>query len=148
MSRPSLLPPPDATGHRERLLAGMAGAIRERGGFASTTVTEVVARARTSRRTFYQHFEDREACFLTLADEVAERLMAAIATAAGGEGGFAARVDRALSAYLGALAAEPAVARACIQELPSTGARGTARAAALNERFATLVVALVEDARR
>src|SRR5689334_1416421 len=99
MSSPSLLPPPETSDHRERLLVGMADAIRERGNFASTTVAEIVARARTSRRTFYEHFMDREACFLALADEISEGLMATIAAAAGGDGTFTARVDRALAAY-------------------------------------------------
>ncbi|MFI5067448.1 MAG: TetR family transcriptional regulator, partial [Streptosporangiales bacterium] len=40
---------------RRRLLAGLAEAIRER-GFRESTVADVVRHARTSRRTFYEHF--------------------------------------------------------------------------------------------
>jgi AcrR family transcriptional regulator len=43
--------------HRERLIAAMAASVEER-GYADTTVADVVRIARTSRRTFYQHFQD------------------------------------------------------------------------------------------
>ena len=40
---------------RRRLLEGMAAAIRET-GYRDATVADVVRHARTSRRTFYEHF--------------------------------------------------------------------------------------------
>jgi AcrR family transcriptional regulator len=141
----ALLPAPG--GHRERLLVGMAEAIREHGGFRPVTVAGVVRHARTSRRTFYQHFEDREACFLALFDVVSERLLGTIAEAATGDGPFGERVDRAMAAYLGALAAEPVIARACIQETASVGPDGMERVRAMNERWARQIVRLVEEAR-
>jgi AcrR family transcriptional regulator len=142
----TLLPDPDA-GFRDRLLLGMADAIREHGGFRPVTVAEVVRHARTSRRTFYQHFDDREACFLALFDVVSARLLETIADAATGEGPWAVRVDRAMGAYLGALAAEPVITRACIQETPSIGPLGMDRVRAMNERWAHQIMRLVEEAR-
>jgi AcrR family transcriptional regulator len=140
------LPPPPEGGFRERLLAGMADAVREH-GFAETTVAEVVRRARTSRRTFYQHFDDREACFLALCDIVSERLLATIAEAATGEGAWEERVDRAMGAYLGALAADPELTRSCTQEILSVGPEGVARSRVLNRRWARQIMRLVEEAR-
>jgi AcrR family transcriptional regulator len=138
---------PDGSGsHRERLLAGMAAAIREH-GFGPTTVAEVVAHARTSRRTFYQHFDDREDCFLALNDLLTERLLEVIAEAATGEENWEERVDRTLVAYLGALASEPELTRACIVEVPALGPEGLARTRALKERAAHLLCRLVEEAR-
>jgi AcrR family transcriptional regulator len=133
---------------RDRLLVGMAEAIRERGGFRPVTVAEVVRHARTSRRTFYQHFDDRESCFLALFDVISAQLLETIADAATGEGPFGERVDRALAAYLGALAAEPVLSRACIQETPAIGPDGMARVRAMNERWAHQIMRLVEEARR
>jgi AcrR family transcriptional regulator len=43
---------------RRRLLEGMAAAIRE-SGFRDSTVADVVRHARTSRRTFYEHFASK-----------------------------------------------------------------------------------------
>jgi AcrR family transcriptional regulator len=140
-----LLPPPEG-GFRDRLLEAMADAVREH-GFAATTVGDVVARARTSRRTFYQHFEDREACFLALFDVVTGRLLELIAEAATGDGPWEERVDRALAAYLGALAADPELTRSCIQETRGLGEAGLARARAVDRRWAGMMVRLVEEAR-
>jgi AcrR family transcriptional regulator len=139
--------PAAAGGFRERLLLGMAEAIRDHGSFRPVTVAEVVRHARTSRRTFYQHFEDREACFLALFDVVSERLLTTIAEAATGEGSWGDRVDRAMAAYLGTLAAEPVLARACIQETASVGPDGLERVRAMNERWAQQIMRLVEEAR-
>ena len=37
-------------------------------GYAATTVADVVERAGVSRRTFYEQFADKEACFLAAYD--------------------------------------------------------------------------------
>jgi AcrR family transcriptional regulator len=139
---------PTGGGFRDRLLVGMAEAIRDEGGFRAVTVAEVVRRARTSRRTFYEHFDDRDACFLALFDVVSAALLERIADAATGEGPFGERVDRAVAAYLGAVAAEPVLTRACIQETPAMGAEGMMRVQALHERWARQIVLLVDEARR
>jgi AcrR family transcriptional regulator len=138
---------PPSGGHRERLLAGMAAAVREHGGLRAVTVAEVVRHAHTSRRTFYQHFADRDDCFLALFDAVSAALLEHIADAATGEGPFGERVDRAVAAYLGGVAAEPVVTRACIQETPALGPEGMARVRAMDERWARQIMLLVEEAR-
>jgi len=140
-----LLPAPG--GFRERLLLGMAEAIREHDGLKAVTVADVVRHARTSRRTFYQHFPDRDACFLALFDVVSAALLERIADAATGEGPFAQRVDRAVAAYLGAVGAEPVLTRVCIQETPAMGPEGIERVRALHERWARQIVLLVDEAR-
>lgn len=146
LSLVALLPEP--AGFRDRLLLGMAAAIREQGGFRAVTVAEVVRHARTSRRTFYQHFDDRESCFLALFDVVSARLLETIADAATGDGPFVDRVERAVAAYLGAGAAEPTITRALVQETVSLGPEGLARHRAMNERWAQQITRLVEEARQ
>lgn len=47
---------------RARLLAGAAKAVEER-GFAKVTIGDIVRHAAVSRRTFYEHFADKEECF-------------------------------------------------------------------------------------
>jgi AcrR family transcriptional regulator len=140
--------PAAAGGFRERLLAGMADAIRERDGLKAVTVADVVRHARTSRRTFYQHFPDRDACFFALFDVVSAALLERIADAATGEGPFAERVDRAVAAYLGTIAAEPVLTRVCIQETPAMGAEGLERVRRLQDRWARQIMLLVDEARR
>ena len=48
---------------RGRMIAAMAETVAAK-GYAATTVADVVARAGVSRKTFYEHFADREECFL------------------------------------------------------------------------------------
>lgn len=145
-SVPDLLTAPEG-GHRERLLAAMAAAVRER-GLQATTVADVVARARTSRRSFYEHFADRDDCFLALFDLLVDALLELIAEAAAGEGSPEQRIDRALGAYLAALDADPRLIRACIDDTPALGPHGVARVHSVDRRWAALLVRLVDEARR
>lgn len=46
---------------RDRLLAGVAKAVGER-GFANVRIADIVRHARVSRKTFYDHFAGKEAC--------------------------------------------------------------------------------------
>lgn len=132
-------------GHRARLLEAMADAVREL-GFPGATVAEVVRRARTSRRTFYEHFEDRESCFLALFDDYSERLLETIAQAAAGDDPWEQRVDRAVAAYFEALAFDPELTRSLLRETPALGAAGAARAQAMEEHWAQVLTGLVAQA--
>jgi AcrR family transcriptional regulator len=138
--------PQAGAGHRERLVLGMAAAVAER-GYAATTITDVVRHARVSRRTFYEHFADKEACFLAAYDAVSDSLLAAIADATSGAATWEARILAGVHAYLRALAAEPAVARVFIVEILSAGAPALARRRVVLGRFAAHVQAQVDDAR-
>ena len=66
-----------STTFRERLLAGLAASIAER-GFAATTIADIVREAQTSRRTFYAEFATREECYIELVratnDTLAQRI--------------------------------------------------------------------------
>lgn len=52
---------------RQRLLFGVTVVVAER-GYLDATVADIAATAKVSRRTFYQHFPDKEACFLAAAE--------------------------------------------------------------------------------
>src|SRR3954447_21852244 len=52
---------------RWRMLRAMAEAVAQK-GYANTVVADVTARARVSRKTFYEHFSGKEACFLATFD--------------------------------------------------------------------------------
>lgn len=135
------------TDPRERLIAAMSTSVRER-GYADTTVADVVRIARTSRRTFYEQFEDRAACFLALFDATNDRVIAAIADSVDPTAGLELQVDQALGTYLDAVATDPELYRAFVREVPALGDRGAARQLAVIERFADQLVELVEQGRR
>jgi AcrR family transcriptional regulator len=139
---------PDGPGHRERLIAGMAASIRER-GYRATTITDVVRRARTSRRSFYEQFEDRDACFLALFDALQAMLAEHIAASVDATAGWEQQVDQAVGGYLDAIAAEPQLTVSFVRELPALGEDGAARQRAALASFAELVMRLVDtDAMR
>ncbi|MGZ4169419.1 MAG: TetR/AcrR family transcriptional regulator [Solirubrobacteraceae bacterium] len=136
----------EPTGHRERLIAAMAASIEEK-GFRDTTVADVVRIARTSRRNFYEHFADRDACFLALFDATNEAMMRQIADAVRPDRPLDEQVDRAVDAYIDNVAATPALYRSFVRELPGLGQAGSDRGLATLERFAQMLVGFVESGR-
>ncbi|MDX6634800.1 MAG: hypothetical protein QOF06_1003 [Solirubrobacterales bacterium] len=79
--------------------------------YAATTITDIVARARISRTTFYKHFDDKRACFDAAIDYCVGELqeVAARAHSPAEEPGDAAR--KAATAVVEALAAKPGLAQ-------------------------------------
>jgi AcrR family transcriptional regulator len=69
---------------RERLLAAMLRATAQL-GYRELSVQDVLERAGVSRPTFYEHFENKEDCFLAAFDTAATRLRERLEVA-GGEG--------------------------------------------------------------
>jgi AcrR family transcriptional regulator len=130
-------------GPRERLLMALAAVIREQ-GFRGTTVADVVARARTSRRTFYEHFADRGAALIALFDAVNDIAMRAIAEAVDPTAPWTTQVDQALDMHVATIGAEPALTVSFVRELPGLGDDAVAVQAAVTERFADLIVGLVD----
>jgi AcrR family transcriptional regulator len=133
--------------HRQRLIEAMATSIEDK-GYRDTTVADVVRIARTSRRTFYEHFEDRDACFLALFDAVNDETMQQIAGAVRPEQPMDEQVDSALAAYIDSVARHPLLYRSFVRELPGLGQAGADRQLAVIERFAQLLIDLVESGRR
>jgi AcrR family transcriptional regulator len=139
--------PGTQTDHRARLIAAMSESVADK-GYRETTVADVVRLARTSRRSFYEHFEDRDACYLALFDAVNDALMAGVAAAVNAEEPWERQVDQALGSYLDAVAAQPALSQSFVRELPALGKAGSDRQLAVIERFARQLVGLVERGRR
>ena len=111
---------------RERMLLAVAEAVAEQ-GYATTTVADIISRARLSRRTFYEHFADKEECFLAAYDTVVDQLLAGVGHAYEEAEGWVQKVHDGLRAFLAALAAEPAFARMCIVEVVAAGPDARAR---------------------
>jgi AcrR family transcriptional regulator len=101
---------------RSRLLAAALAEVSQR-GIAQTTASHVVARARVSRTTFYEIFDDREDCLAALFEEAVSRLARVAVAAYASEGSWAQRLRRALEALLAFLETERdlgAFALACL----------------------------------
>jgi AcrR family transcriptional regulator len=138
------LAPAPADEVRARVLAGMAAAVAEK-GYAAATIGDVARLARISKRTFYDHFADKEACYLAAYEAAAERLLGVVAAAARSRGPASERVEGVARAYLTALAADPATTRTFLVEILGAGPRAVQLRQAVHRRFAELLRRLVED---
>ena len=136
----------EPVGHRERLISAMATSIQEK-GYRDTTVADVVRIARTSRRNFYEHFVDRDACFLVLFDATNDAMMEQIAAAVHPDEPLEQQVDAAVDAYIDNVSRQPALYASFVRELPALGRAGADRGLATLERFAAMLVSLVESGR-
>lgn len=133
---------PLGPGHRERLIAGLAASIRAR-GFRATKITDIVAEARTSRRSFYEQFDDREACYLALFDIAHALIVEHVGDAVDTALPWDAQVDQAVGAYVAVTADEPELTVSFIREMPGLGEVGAARQRDGIESFAQLLMRLV-----
>jgi AcrR family transcriptional regulator len=111
---------------RERILGGVMVAV-SRNGYSATRVEDVIALAGVSRRTFYDHYANKEQAFLAAYDLVAAQLREGVARAYATRGTWAARVRRGLAAMLNLMASEPELAHVCIVEAVAAGPRALER---------------------
>jgi AcrR family transcriptional regulator len=105
---------------RRRLLDGLADSIAER-GYRASTVSDIVRGARTSKRTFYDHFASKEECFLELLRADNEALAQRIRTAIDPQADWQDQIRQAVGAYVAQIRSRPAITLSWIRELPSLG---------------------------
>lgn len=121
---------------RERLIVAMLNAAAEL-GYLQTNVQDVIDRAGVSRPTFYEHFSNKEDCFLAAFDTSAERLRKKLETAArrGGDV-WRDRVRHSLESLLDFAAREPDTARTMVVEARAASATAVRRRVELMDEFA------------
>ena len=105
---------------RLRLLDGLAAGITDK-GYRETTVADVVRHARTSKRTFYDQFSSKEACFVELLRLNNARLVDEIRAAVDAEAPWQDQIAEAVRAYVDHIESAPAVTLSWIRELPALG---------------------------
>ena len=105
---------------RLRVLDGLDASIRER-GYRATTVADIVRHARTSKRTFYDHFASKEECFLELLRVEIEIMADDIRSAVDPEADWQVQTRQAVEGYVGSIESRPAIALSWIRELPYLG---------------------------
>src|SRR5271157_2822401 len=115
-----------ARNQRARIFGAMIESVACR-GYQSTTVADVIALAGVSRRSFYEHFANREDCFLATYDIVVARARKLAIDAWQRERGWSNRLDGACRALLEHVAEEPKGARLVIVEAPGIGVRARER---------------------
>jgi AcrR family transcriptional regulator len=111
----------EAGGFRQRLLDGLAASI-EAEGYRNTTVADIVRAARTSRRTFYEHFDSKEACFVALLTDANTEMIRQISAAVDQRAPWAVQVRQAVAAWIACAESQPAITLSWIRDVPSLGA--------------------------
>jgi AcrR family transcriptional regulator len=116
-----------AENQRERLLNGMVEAVAEH-GYNATTIGAITEAAQISRRTFYEHFKDKEGCFLAAYEMIDTHVRGAMLTAAERTPEpWRERVRASLEALLDVLSRDLAVARFYLIEPLAAGGEIAAR---------------------
>lgn len=132
--------------HRTRLLDALTLALIER-PYAELTIADIVAGAHVSRRTFYEQFENKDACLLALCERLSETILGLIAAGYDPEADWVEQLSRVTDLYLQALQAQPALVRTLYIELMQLGAPGLAMRRRIGQRFAMFLIMQVELSR-
>jgi AcrR family transcriptional regulator len=147
---PSLLTLSDAdveADPRARLVQAMATALTQK-GYAAISVADIVQHARVSKRTFYEHFADKEGCYLATYSALSDDVLARIAAAGESDLPPAERLVAATNAYLTALEERPALTRTFLTEIQAAGPAALKLRRTIHGRFAELLRILVERGKK
>jgi AcrR family transcriptional regulator len=129
-----------AQNQRERIITALVDTVAER-GYNATTVADITKAASVSRRTFYEHFADKEACFLAAYEMVSDHIRASMRAAAESFEDWPQQVRAALATMLRFLSGEPDLARLCMIEPIAAGGEIAARHRASMQGFVEILKA-------
>jgi AcrR family transcriptional regulator len=127
---------------RRRLLRAVVDLVCERGA-RSLTVAVICARASLSRRTFYELYEDREACLLGAFEYEIEQATRMVEQAVVGQTRWREQVRVGLTALLSFFDSDPGAARLLVVEALSAGEQ-TLRA---RQHVLARLIAIVDEGR-
>jgi len=134
----------DKSNFRQRLLDALEEGIAE-DGYPRTTVADIVRRARTSRRTFYEYFDSREACFVALLTDANADQVRQIAAAVDPQAPWRNQVRQAIEAWISSGESRSSLMLSWIRDVPSLGAAARRLQRDGTENFIELVQALADS---
>ena len=132
----------DDNNHRRRLLDAMAKSVAEK-GYGAVTIADLAAEARVSKRSFYEQFRDKADCFIALYEMASLQSLKVLREALDPKQDWHEQVERALHAYLSALAKNPPLLCTLFIDIMAIGPSGLAARRRSNERFADFIVSVV-----
>lgn len=132
--------PPESI-FRRRLLDGMVEALAER-GYRDTTVADVVRHAKTSRRTFYEHFASKQDCFIAVLAEWNRRTIQRIYEAVDVDAPWQVQIRQAVEAWIGSAQEDLTISLAWIRESPALGEGALRQHRDEAEAYVTLIQTL------
>ena len=144
MATAALLPSAD---HRRRLLDAMAHAVARK-GYAETTIADLAAEAKVSRRTFYEHFADKAECLIALYEAASAQALVVLKAAIDPRRDWHTQVEQALSAYLSTLSCNPVLLRTLFIAILGLGPAGLQARRRANAHLADFILSVVNDGTR
>jgi AcrR family transcriptional regulator len=132
-----------STDFRQRLLNGLAEAVADV-GYRNTTVADIVRRAKTSRRTFYEHFASKETCFAALLTEKNAEMIRRITAAVDPIAPWQTQIRQAVEMWIACADSEPAITVSWIRDVNALGAAARELQRGLMEHFITMVETLTD----
>lgn len=109
-----------ASHQRARIHGAMIEIAGER-GYGAVTMRELTKLAGVSTRAFYEHFNDKEDCFLRTCEEITRQAIARVVAAQKSERSWQAQLRAGSLAYARALEAQPQAARMAMLEALTAG---------------------------
>jgi AcrR family transcriptional regulator len=128
--------------HRRRLLDAMARAVATK-GYAAVTIADLAAEARVSKRSFYEHFNDKADCLVALYEAASRQSLDVLRQAIDRRRDWHAQCEQALAAYFATLACNPPLLRTLFIEVFALGPPGLAARRRSTQRFADFIVEVV-----
>jgi AcrR family transcriptional regulator len=135
-----------AASQHTRLLEAVGRAVAEK-GYAGATIDDVVRGAGVSKKTFYEHFRDKEDCFIAAYEAASDELFERVRAAQQEPQDWPERTRARIRAYLRWLAGDPALARVFLIEVGAAGPRAAECRERLRGRYAELIRELQDEAR-
>ncbi|MCV7216386.1 TetR/AcrR family transcriptional regulator [Mycobacterium crocinum] len=123
---------------RQRLVDALADSIADI-SYSATTVADIVRRARTSRRTFYEYFTDREACLVALLADTNRRAVETISSAVDPGAPWETQIRQAVEAWVANAESQPAVMLSWIRDVPALGMAARTLQREVTESFIVMV---------
>ncbi|MBO2450468.1 TetR/AcrR family transcriptional regulator [Actinomadura barringtoniae] len=136
--RHGLAPETVAEIQRERLIDAFVQVVAEQ-GYQQATISRITQAAGVTKKAFYDHFEDRETCFLAAYEQGTAIIVARVEEARKAADSWPAGVLASMRTLLELLAAEPRFARVSVVEINSAAPRVRAVRTRYLEGFRSLL---------
>jgi AcrR family transcriptional regulator len=128
-----------ALDQRTRIQSAMIELAGE-GGYEAVALRRLTTLSGVSTRTFYEHFEGKEECFLRTYELVVQRIGARVASAQAGEPDWSRRVELALQGLAAELVNKPRAARLALLEIFAAGPAAHEAMARTESRFEEMLM--------
>ena len=139
--------PNNAVDHRLRIIGAMAALLAER-GYSTVTIADIARQAHVSKRTFYEHFADKDACFVACYETLSNMVLQSIVDAMTGDLPWAKKWRASTKAYLSTLESQPALTRTLMMDIYAAGPRALEVRRQVLRRFADNLRRVVDQGRR